>query len=232
MIQLNLLPDVKLEYIKTRRIKRLVMLVATIVTGASVAILVLLFVATNILQRQHMSNLRTDIEDKSQELEEQEDLNKILTVQNQLNVLDELHAQKPAAGRLGRYLGQVVPSGISIAKFEADFSVHTISFEGSAASLSVVNQFIDTLKFTTFTADDETGDAFSNVVLANFQRTDGTQSESEDPVSYEITLSFNPIVFDNTLNVRLAIPEAITTQSADRPDPNTLFQDNNGNGGQ
>lgn len=228
MIQLNLLPDVKLEYIKARRTKRLVMLAATIVTGASVAILVLLFIATNVLQRQHMNNLKTDIEEKSQKLAEEEDLNKILTVQNQLNVLDDLHAQKPAASRLGNYLGRVVPTTVSIAKLEADFTAHTMTFEGSANSLSAVNQFIDTLKFTTFTAGNDTDDAFSNVVLANFQRTDSSQGGGEDPVTYQITLSFNPTIFDNTRSVQFTIPETVTTQSADRPDPNTLFQDNGG----
>lgn len=230
MIQLNLLPDVKLEYIKARRTKRLVTLGATIVASASVAIMVLLFIATNFLQRQHMGNLAKDIEHDSHTLEEEKDLNRILTVQNQLNVLDDLHAQKPAAARLGTYFAQLVPTSVSVSKVEADFSGHVMRVEGSALSLGAVNQFIDTLKFTTFSADKEdSSKAFSNVVLTNFERGDAAVgSDDSDPVSYQINFSFDPVIFDNTKTVKLTVPATITTQSADRVDPNTLFQENGG----
>lgn len=228
MIQLNLLPDVKLEYIKTRRTKRLVMLAAVIVTGVSVSIMVLLFIATSVLQRQHINNLSTDIEEKSQTLEDQEDLNRILTVQNQLNVLDELHGSKPAASRLGTFLRQVVPTSVNISKQDIDFEANTMEFEGSASSLGAVNQFIDTLKFTTYTIDDDqSSEAFSNVILANFQRGE-SQSGEEDPVTYQITLSFEPAIFDNAEDISLDVPDTVSTQSADRPDPNTIFQEDNG----
>ena len=229
MIQLNLLPDVKLEYIKARRTKRLVTLGATIVAGASLAIMVVLFVATNVLQRQHMNNLTKDIEDSSHTLEEEKDLNRILTVQNQLNVLDDLHAKKPAAGRLGTYLGQVVPTSVTVSKLDADFSSNTIQIEGSAPSLGAVNQFIDTLKFTTYDAGDSgSAKAFSNVVLARFERSDVTEGGDSDPVTYQVTLSFDAVIFDNTKTIKLTVPATVTTQSADRVDPNTLFQQDNG----
>lgn len=224
MIQLNLLPDVKLEYIKARRTKRLVILGSAIVTGASVALVALLFIATNVLQRTHLNNLKNDIEESSKELKEVEGLDKILTVQNQLNSLDELHAEKPATGRLGKYLAQLTPREVKISNMQVDYVESAMKLEGTASSLRVVNQFIDAMKFTTYKAGEESGEAFSNVVLANFDRSDLDKGNNEGPVTYEITLSFNPVIFDNALDVQIVVPETITTQSADRPSADSLFQ--------
>jgi len=227
MIQLNLLPDVKLEYIKARRTKRLVILSSAIVSGASFALMAMLFIATSVLQRQHMNNLNQDIQQYNRTLQEQDDLNRILTVQNQLNVLDALHAEKPAAGRLGNYLAQITPDSVTISRLGVDFSENTIEIEGSAPALRNVNEFIDTLKFTRFMAGEESGEAFSNVLLSSFERTEVTPNSNEDPVTYQITFGFEPVIFDNSLSVELDVPSTVTTQSADRPDPNTIFQQDN-----
>jgi len=232
MIQFNLLPDVKLEYIKARRTKRLVMLASVVVTSVSLAILVVLFFGTNILQRQHLNNLGKDIERDSKELQDQPGLNKILTVQNQLNTLPALHAKKPVAARLGTYLSQVTPNDLSVSSLEVDFSASTMTFDGSAKALSVVNKFIDTLKFTTYKAGDQTGkSAFSAVVLANFGRSDEAQGIENKPATYQVILSFDPLIFDSANNVELQVPNTITTRS-NTEKPNALFQTPSKQGGQ
>src|SRR5690554_4102999 len=111
MIQFNLLPDVKIEYIKSQRTKRLVMLITVIVTGASVGLLVLMF-SYRTVQRQHLSNLNKDIAALRSELENNQDLTKILTVQNQLNSLPQLYEGRPAVDRLPEYLDQITPANV------------------------------------------------------------------------------------------------------------------------
>lgn len=229
MIQFNLLPDVKLEYIKARRTKRMVMLVSTVVASISIAITVILFIGTNILQRQHLTNLDKDIKRDSHHLEEEEDLDKILTVQNQLGVLDQLHAQKPAAARLGTYLSQIVPEDVTISQMEVNFTENTIIFDGSAPSLSAVNRFIDTLKFTTYKVDDDDGGAFSSVVLSSFGRSD-EQAASGDPTTYQITLSYNPLIFNIEQAVELVVPKTTTTRS-EVEKPASPFQETDGEQG-
>lgn len=223
MIQFNLLPDVKLEYIKARRTKRMVVLGSAVVTGASVAIMVSLFFTTNVFQQRHLSNLDTDIKRDSQTLQQEPDLDKILTVQNQLRVMDELHAKKPAASRLGTYLTQVTPSNLSITKLETDFTTNVMLFEGTAASLSAVNQFVDTLKFTTYKAGDETDKAFPAVVLSSFGRSDTEDAGSGGPASYKMTVTFNPAIFDITKDTKLQVPKTVTTRSATEK-PEAIFE--------
>jgi len=220
MIQFNLLPDVKLEYIKARRTKHLVMLVSLMAASVTVAITVILFLAVNVVQKEHLGNLSDDIQSKGDHLKNEQDIDKILAVQSQLNSLNGLHDGKPAADRLGTYLAQITPNEVSVSELSVDFTAHTMTFDGTAKAIKNVNEFIDTMKFTTYNANGETKDAFSTVVLASFNRTDNKES---DPAAYQITLAFDPVIFDIKQDIKLQVPKKITTRSVtERPDP--LFQ--------
>src|SRR5690349_4497120 len=96
MIQFNLLPDVKLQYIKTRRTKRLTMIISVISAAACLTLLILMFVSVKVVQKKHINDLSKDIKSQVKTLNNVQDLNKILTVQNQLNSLPDLHQNKPA----------------------------------------------------------------------------------------------------------------------------------------
>lgn len=230
MIQFNLLPDVKLEYIKARRTKHLVMLVSFLVTGISVGLVVVLFIGVNVLQKGHLDRLNTDIQAKTEQLQEEQEIDKILTVQNQLNSLDGLHDGKPAANRLGPFLTQLTPNEVSIAEITVDFTANTMNISGSSNAVKSVNEFVDTLKFTQYKAeaDGETteANAFSSVVLASIERSDKDGQDAS--TEFEITLNFDPAIFDITKSVKLAIPDdKITTRSVtERPKP--LFEGNSG----
>lgn len=221
MIQFNLLPDIKLEYIKAQRAKRSVMLIATIVSGASVALLVLFFVTVSGFNR-HISNLDKDIDAQTSELSSIEDLDKILTIQNQLNSLTGLHEEKPVATRFYEYLPQLVPAEtaeqkISISSVTVNFDDSTIYFEGSANKLVIINKFVDILKFTTFKdVDGNDVNAFEDVVLS-FE----TQESS---TNYEINLIFNPIIFDSLQDVELTVPDIISTRSETEKPNDGVFQ--------
>jgi len=220
MIQFNLLPDVKLEYIKARNMKRLVILGSAVATAVSLTVLVILFVGVNVLQRNHLGNLRGDIERDSKKLQEDPDLQKILTVQNQLHSLDPLHEAKPATERLGGYMSQLTPDAVSINDLGVDFSTQTMIIKGNSSQFRFINVFIDTLKFTKFKEGDESKSAFSNVVLINFTRND---ESAEAPATYEINVQYDPTIFDNTKEITLEVPNTVTTRSSlERPSP--LFQ--------
>lgn len=217
MIQLNLLPDVKLDYIKTRRTKRMVTLIAGGVASVSLGILILLFVVVNVLQKQHINNLTADITADSQTLQSKPDLNKVLTIQNQLNALPTLHGQKPETSRLFAYLKQLIPNNVSISQLDLDFANQSLVFTGSAKDIEDVNTFVDTLKFTTFTTEGaEAKKAFPEVVLTSFAR-------NEEDTTYQITVKFDPVLFDNTQKVDFIVPKTVTTRSQTEK-PAALFE--------
>lgn len=229
MIQLNLLPGIKQEYIKAQRTRRLITAVSTIVTLASIGLMILMLLFVDGLQKKQISSLSNDIKQRSATIKSIPDLNKILTVQNQLKSLSSLHNQKPAANRLSDYLKQTTPAQADINNLTVDFNQKLITITGTSDALSTVNKYIDTLKFTTYNigGDKSTSkNAFSNVVLTNFGR-------SENRATYTITTNYDPPIFDITQDIRWVVPDTVTTRS-ELDKPNALFteKDNQNLGGQ
>src|SRR5215467_2991209 len=100
MIQFNLLPDVKIQYLKAQRQKHLVVFISTIAIIAAIALFAFLVTFVDVLQKKNLSDLNADIQTNSNQLKSTPDLSKILTVQNQLKALPGLHDQKAVATRL------------------------------------------------------------------------------------------------------------------------------------
>jgi Tfp pilus assembly protein PilN len=202
MVQFNLLPDVKLEYVKTQRTKRLLTLIAVIASIASLAILLLSFVSVDVVQKKSIHDLNSDISKYSSQLKSTKDLDKILTVQNQLSTLTSLHEQKPVTSRLFGYITQVTPAQASLNKLTIDFTAHTLTIGGTAPSLDAVSTYTDTLKATTYQvgSSGKKTHAFTDVVLTTFGRDD-------KGATFTITCTFDPVIFDTKNNVTLQVPQ-------------------------
>ena len=186
MIQFNLLPDVKLEYLRTRRTKRMVISGSLLLSAIALVIFLLLLFTVDVFQKKNMNDLNRDIKTYSTQLQGTTDINKILTIQNQLSVLPSLHDQKAAASRTFGYIQQLTPNNATISNLKLDYTQNAVTITGAAPSLDVVNTFTDTLKFTKYSTTDQsvTGKpAFTNVVLSSFSR-DSTNA------SYTITAAF------------------------------------------
>lgn len=207
MVQFNLLPDVKIEFLRARRIKRIVTVISAIVGVASVVVLLLSIILVDVVQKKSLHDLNRDVGIYSAKLKAIPDLGKILTVQNQLNTLTSLHDQKVVASRLFGYLSKVTPAQATISNINIDFTANTMVISGEAPNLDVVNTYTDTLKATTYKTDaanSQSSLAFSNVVLSAFGR-------DSKAATYTITLSFDPVIFSSTNNVSLSVPSG--TQS-------------------
>jgi Tfp pilus assembly protein PilN len=223
MIQFNLLPDIKQQYMKAQRQKHMVVFISTLGMIIAVAIFVVLLLVTQLWQKKSISDLNGDIKKYSSELSSTDDFSKILTVQNQLKSLPALHDKKAVASRLSGYMTQLTPGKANVSKLDVDFAQNTISISGSADSLATVNTYVDTLKFTTFSAEgDETkkDSAFSSVVLAAFGKNSGA-------TTYTITANFDPIIFSGEQEVTLTVPQITSSRSATEQ-PTDLFQATNG----
>jgi Tfp pilus assembly protein PilN len=230
MIQFNLLPDVKLQYVKAERTKRLILFTSIIVCACSITLLVLMLSAVG-LQKKHLSDLSKDIKKDSATLQNKPNIGNILTVQNQLESITALHDGKIASSRLFGYLNNVTPANVAINNIAIDFTQNTITVTGSTDSLSSVNKYVDTLKLTSYSEDNGATlkPAFSNVVLSSFGVSGSTKDQSQ-AVSYTITLSFDPDIFNITKTISLTVP-TITTR-AQLQNPSDLFKSTSSGGKQ
>lgn len=218
MIQFNLLPDVKMQYVKARRREYLIVFICTAATALAIALFVILILTVDVVQKKQLSDLRGDVTTDSAQLENTQNLSQILTVQNQLTALTSLHNEKPATGRIFNYLAQLTPTSATISQLNVDFTQNTITITGSANNLATVNQFTDTLKFTGYLLKGQTVSkpAFSDVVLTAFG------DSSQAGASYTISADFNPALFEQTNSVTLTVPGVINTRS-DIAQPGVLF---------
>ena len=238
MIQFNLLPSVKLEYVRAKRNKRLTMLVAGMFGAVSIAILIILLFSVQVVQKKYSGDLSRDIKKESQKLQGINDLNKILTIQNQLNTLPSLHDPKPVTSLLYTYLKQFTPAKVSMATVEVNFDENKMDFTGSSESISLINKFADTLKFTDYSItyqDDkdkkacafqevsydqnskvQVCKAFSEVVLESFGR-------DEKSARYQIVMKFDPAIFSGSGNPTLVIPANKITTRSETEKPDDLF---------
>lgn len=220
MVQLNLLPDVKIKYIKAQRSKRTVLLSAVIISGAAIGIVLLLASVVYGAQSLQLSGLENDIKDNTKKLQQVENLDKILTIQNQLGSLEGLHNEKPVMSRIYSFLPQLTPVDVNVSSFKLNTETNTIEIMGSTKDLGSVNKFVDTLKFTKYTTGTDTDQKtpFTSVVLTTFAR-------SDKGATYSITAKYDPELFnDKNTTVTLVVPKITTTRS-ETERPGVLFKE-------
>lgn len=166
MIEINLLPNVKRELLKTRAMRNRVISISFLVGGASiVAVVVLALVLGSQIAGEAVQN--GVIKDRNDKLMAVEDLNKVVTIQNQLTKINEQHSRKKINSRIFDVVtavNPVVPNNVSFSDIKVNPESKTITLEGSA-----VNGYsaLETLKKTILNTKVQTtdGDKSSEVSL-------------------------------------------------------------------
>lgn len=219
MIQFNLLPDVKIKYIKARQLKNKIMTASLLVIAGSVA-LVLLVGLMQLGQRKNISDLTKDINSTKSSIQSTADLDKILTIQNQLNTLPDLHNKKPITSRFFDYLNKLTPADVKLSTFEMNTVDSAITITGTAPNLETVNRFADTLKFATLIEGDQQGvKAFTDVAT--------TLTRGGQGSNFSISAKYDKSIVDATKNPQLVIPSIISSRS-ETEKPAQLFENKAG----
>mgnify|MGYP003085980313 FL=1 len=180
MIEINLLPNVKRELLKTRAMRNRVISISFLVGGASIATVVVLAL---ILGSQFAAEAVQGgvIKDRSDKLMAVEDLNKVVTIQHQLTKINEQHSGKKINSRVFDVVtavNPVAPNNVSFSDIKVNPESKTITLEGSA-----VNGYsaLETLKKTILNTKVQTtdGDKSSEVSLTK-EIKDGDTSFGEN----------------------------------------------------
>ncbi len=134
MIEINLLPDVKYELLRTRATRNYVTAMSVLVGIVGlVATLALGFIFGGQITAEAWQE--SQIKSKSQELLQVEDLNKSVTIQNQLNTINSQHDNKKINSRLFDVLGAInpaKPNNVKISTVKVNPLDNMITIEGSA----------------------------------------------------------------------------------------------------
>lgn len=180
MIEINLLPNVKRELLKTRAMRNRVISISFLVGGASIAaVVVLALIFGSQIAAEAVQN--GVIKDRNDKLMAVEDLNKVVTIQHQLTKINEQHSRKKLNSRIFDVVtavNPVAPNNVSFSDIKVNPESKTITLEGSA-----VNGYsaLETLKKTILNTKVQTtdGDKSSEVSLTK-EIKDGDTSFGEN----------------------------------------------------
>lgn len=141
--EINLVPEVKRRMIKAMKFRNLMLFVAIIVvalSGGTVVVMASIWEGQNIA----MSTQDTKLKKMSDKLKSYDSLSELLTIQKQLEELEEISSNKKVLSRVFSILGTILPSGpdvISISELMVDLSTNEIRFDAQADAK--VSPYID-----------------------------------------------------------------------------------------
>lgn len=226
MIQVNLVPDVKLELVAAQRHRNVVISFAVISVIASAVVLVILGLVIG-AQTLRSGNLSDQITAKDKEFQDIEDISKTVTIQNQLTSIQSTHEQKLMSSRIFDLLAEASAKGtensVTMNSFAVDASTQTITllaqtdkkgFEAAEVfrknidamrifyvttdAESVANEFRDKPRVSDKNEEDQR--IASEVTLTDLSYAQATDS-AQKTVSFRLSFVYDPLLFDQTIDI-------------------------------
>jgi len=151
MIEVNLIPDVKQELLKAQKARRLVITISIIVGLSMLGVVAILAFYTFGAQTIYMASLDTSIKEKTDKLKKVEDLSKVLTIQNQLTKISDMHSNKNINSRIFNLLNVINPPApnavqyTSITYYTTD-DKRDIRIEGQTSGFPALETFRKTIE--------------------------------------------------------------------------------------
>lgn len=229
MIGLNLLPDVKKEFIQAQRMRNTVISASIIAMFVAGGVTVFLALFVYVGQNTAIDAVKQDITKKQAVLVAKPEITKYLTIQSQLAALRVLHSKdyKVLYSRLLDYLPQLNPSApntVQLGAVKVLTDGATITIRGTTQDFQAVDTFKNTLEQATLTytadAKQHAVNLFSKVTLTSAAL---SQSNSKSTISFEFELTYSPEIFSpEATAIQLTVPK-LTISDAQTNAPSELF---------
>ncbi len=186
MINVNLLPDSRLDRIKAGKRQRAVATFSALSIVAGVALPIILIIVW-LGQRGILVLTQRSIDRQVGELRVIEGLDQMLTVQNKLNSLPALNQQRLYNSTFLALLPKLLPRTVSLTEINLSEN-STVRVSGKAPSTSPIEDFIAVLRRTELFQGDQSRLAFSNVVPINIT------PSIEDRATFEASFTIDSVL--------------------------------------
>lgn len=229
MIQINLVPDVKLELIKAQRHRNAVVSVSVISMIAAVVVVVLLglVIGAQVVTRNIVTG---NIEKADEKFRSIQDIEKTVTVKNQLESIQSTHDQKAMTSRIFDLLAEASAKGtdnsVSLNSFTIDTETQTISllaqtdtrgFEAAEVFRKNIDgmriYFIDAgrkisqtvpnefLENPATSHKEEQDEAIASDVILSDLSYAQVEGQSQRTVNFRLSFTYNDLLFDGTKDI-------------------------------
>ena len=237
MIEINLIPDVKLELLKARRQQRNIISMSIFVSIVAGGVVALLIFYVFVVQNVALGLSQRSIDSEFKKLSSVEDLSKILTIQDQLGQVSSLHADNTVSSRLFNMLETVIPSGDNVVTYSTlklDTQANTVTIEAEATNGYVaLDVFKKTIAKTKFVYADENGDKKEvNIIAAPLVSGDqsyGQNNNNQRVLRFTLTFEYSPEIFSTQIkNGKFVGPEKQNATDSAKGVPKSLFTTGSG----
>lgn len=143
--EINLVPDIKNEMIKTLKLRNLIFFICIVVASASIGV-TLIFGITAGGQQIAIDNKKTAIDNLSAKLNSYSDLDDFLTIKDQIDGISTITSRKTVLSRTFNILSAFLPTGadtITISNLDVDLSGDQPAFNFDAQANSGTEPYID-----------------------------------------------------------------------------------------
>ena len=230
MIEINLIPDVKQEFIHAQRLRAKVISGSILGMLAAVALIVILGA---LLGAEAVRNVVADssITSEYKKMQANADLKDVVTIQNQLANIPSLDQNKTMSSRLFDALSAInpqAPNSVKMTNVVLDPTAKTISIEGTAANSYTATDALKktilnaTISYTKASATSTTP-LTSDVTLG--ETSYGEDSTGNKVLRFKMTFTYPDQLFSNQVtNVSVVTPTGTidVTDSKTRV-PDSLF---------
>lgn len=211
MIQINLLPDIKQEFVRAKRLRDTVISISVLVGFGSIGLVVIMLVLLGV-QMGREAIVDGNIQTEYAKLQEVEDLNELVTLREQLNNIGDQHANKTVTSRLFRVLEAVNPvdskSNVQFSSIQLAPGDNTLSVEGSTANgYRAVEAMAKTAMSAKLVYESGDGDLVTEALSSAVEVSETSLREDAGAaiVSFRVTITVNPMLFSNQLLLRTIV---------------------------
>ena len=232
MIELNLVPDVKQEFIKAQRVRNMVTagsVLAMLISGGVVVALLMYTFGAQTLMRTLADN---GIKSEFGKLSSHEDLGKSLTIQNQLTQIDMISSNRGVNSRIFDILSAVnpqAPNNVTMSTVRYNASEKTITIEGSTAGgFNAVDALKKTILNTKlkYTKDSESAETplSSSVRITNTAYAE--DSGGEKKLTFTLTFSYPEELLSNSVKSLVIVSPtgSVDVTDSKKHVPDSLFE--------
>lgn len=240
MIEINLIPDVKLEYLKAQRQKRNVISLSIIVAMVAGALVVLLGFYVFVVQTVTMSLADGSIDSETKKLQQVDDLAKTLTIQQQMSAISSLHNDKLMSSRLFEVLKTIVPRGeneVSVSSLSLNTEDSTITIEGEAENgyeaLDVFKKTIAKTRFEYLEDGQKQGPiAISTGSIIDGERRYGQSTNGDRVLRFSLSFTYPVELFaHSSTSGKVIAPNRQNATDSAAGVPKSLFTNGESDGG-
>ena len=202
MIEINLLPDVKQEFLKAEQTKHTVLVGSIIASIAVLSITILFFAYVQVAQPQYQKTVQKDIDSGMLEIKSKPNAKRIVTVQGVLEQVPALKDKQQVTSRLFSHLTQFTPRSVKYDKVNLDFTSGKLTLAGSTVSYEKANVLANNLKSAKYkftkAGSEQSIVPFSGIVFSNLGKSES--ADNGNIVSFEISMQFDPQRFDPSVS--------------------------------